>query len=80
MSADLVKLIETKLTAALDPATLKVDVVDADSAKFAVTVVAESLKGKSIVARHRAVNDALKEELTSNTIHALTISASAPAA
>lgn len=72
-------LIERKLTEALAPTSIVVEVVDASSAKYSVTVVAEAFRGKTLVARHRAVNDALKEELQS-TIHALTISAQVPAA
>ncbi len=45
---------------------------------FSVLIVAEQFTGKSLVERHRAVYDALGEELKT-AIHALKIQALAPA-
>src|SRR5690606_17063624 len=44
---------------------------------FRVTIVSDGFAGMSRVARHRAVNDALAEELA-GPVHALAISAKAP--
>ena len=44
---------------------------------WSVTIVAEAFRGKSTVARHRMVYQALGE-LMDNPIHALTIAARAP--
>lgn len=80
-------LIETRLRAALAPIDLQV--ID-DSAKhaghagagegshFTVVVVAEAFAGKTRVARHRLVYDALADAMK-NGIHALAITASTPA-
>ncbi len=46
---------------------------------FRVKIVAEAFKGKSLVQRHRMVNQALADELA-GPIHALAISAAAPEA
>jgi stress-induced morphogen len=52
-----------------------VDTSDGCGSKFAVTVLAPCFDGKTLLARHRLVNEALKEELKS--IHALTITKAA---
>jgi BolA protein len=44
---------------------------------FRVTIVSETFRGKSRIERHRLVNQALAEELSSG-VHALAIHASAP--
>ena len=46
---------------------------------FRVKIEAEAFQGKSLVQRHRMVNEVLAEEL-SGPVHALAISASAPPA
>ena len=46
---------------------------------FRVKIVAEAFKGKSLLQRHRMVNETLAEELA-GPIHALAISAAAPEA
>ena len=70
--------IESKLREALQPLTLVVTEVDAASAKFDVKVVSSAFDGKSLIQRHRLVNNALKDELQSGVVHALTISAEPP--
>ncbi len=45
---------------------------------FRVKIQAEAFAGKSLIQRHRMVNDVLAEELN-GPVHALAISASAPA-
>jgi BolA-like protein 1 len=45
---------------------------------FRVVVVSDVFQGKSLVERHRQVNDALKEELA-GPVHALAIKAHTPA-
>ena len=44
---------------------------------FNVKVVSESFRGKSLVARHRMVNDLLQDELADG-VHALSIDAKLP--
>ncbi len=44
---------------------------------FKVKVVSESFKGKSVLARHRMVNDLLRAEFAEG-VHALAIEAKAP--
>eukprot|EP00199_Chlamydomonas_sp_CCMP681_P004392 CAMPEP_0119107516 /NCGR_PEP_ID=MMETSP1180-20130426/10688_1 /TAXON_ID=3052 ORGANISM="Chlamydomonas cf sp, Strain CCMP681" /NCGR_SAMPLE_ID=MMETSP1180 /ASSEMBLY_ACC=CAM_ASM_000741 /LENGTH=93 /DNA_ID=CAMNT_0007093019 /DNA_START=152 /DNA_END=433 /DNA_ORIENTATION=- len=71
VSADGVK---QKLLQALGPGAADVTVVDTSGgcgAAFQVSAVAVAFEGKSLLARHRIINDALKEEMT--TIHALSI-------
>lgn len=86
--ATMAERITTKLEAALAPVQLAV--VD-DSHKhhghggwreggethFSVDIVSEAFAGKSRLARHRLVNDALAEELAER-VHALAIRARAP--
>jgi len=80
--------IATKLTAAFAPASL--DVVDEShrheghaghrpggETHFRVYIVSDSFRGKSRLARHRMVNEALAAELKGG-VHALAIHASAP--
>ncbi len=45
---------------------------------FRVTVVSAAFEGKSLVARHRLVNEALKEQLASGAIHALALTTRTP--
>lgn len=74
-----VEIITSKLSDALSPVTsIEVTIIDASTGKFGVAVVSPAFKGMSLIQRHRKVNDALKEELLAGTVHALTISASAP--
>ena len=51
---------------------------DAES-HFKVLVVAAAFEGKSLLDRHRLVNDAVKEGATNIPVHALSISAKTPA-
>lgn len=77
-----------KLTAVFQPESLEVQ-DESDQHKghaghrpggqthYRVYIVAKAFIGKSRVARHRMINDALAEELR-NGVHALAIHASAP--
>ncbi|CZF81662.1 MULTISPECIES: transcriptional regulator BolA [Grimontia] len=71
--------IEEKLNTAFSPVHLDVknesymhNVPEGAESHFKVTVVSEQFEGKRLIARHRAVNQALSEELQ-NDIHALAI-------
>jgi BolA protein len=81
-------LITEKLTKAFAPSSLRV--VDEShqheghaghrpggQTHFRVYIVADAFEGKSRIARHRMVNDALAEELAGG-IHALAIHAATP--
>lgn len=80
--------IETKLTAAFAPLRLEVT-DDSDKHKghsgareggeshFSVLIVSEGFRGQSRVARQRAVNAALREEL-SGPVHALSMQTLTP--
>ena len=82
------RAITQKLTSAFAPDSL--DVID-ESAKhaghagarpegethFRVQVVSENFAGKSLIQRHRMINEALADELNTR-VHALAISAKAP--
>ena len=82
------KQIETKLTQAFAPSDL--DIVDQShlhaghagapeggESHFRVRIVSDHFEGQNRVARQRAVNAALKEELA-GPVHALSIQALAP--
>ena len=71
-------LIRERIVAALAPTSLQVTVVDAASQKYHVRVVSEQFTGKSLVQRHKLVNATVKQELLSESIHALQIDAVAP--
>ena len=71
--------IEEKLNASLDPLHLEVlneshqhNVPPGSESHFKVTIVTEQFEGKMLVARHRAINQLLAEELA-GTIHALSM-------
>ncbi|CAL8259068.1 unnamed protein product [Boreogadus saida] len=77
--------IRTKLTGALVPAHLEVHneshmhaVPPGSESHFRVLVVSASFDGLSLIQRHRLVNEALREELSS-CVHALAIQAKTPA-
>ena len=82
------KTLERKLITAFQPFVL--NVIDESNqhaghsgshplgeSHFRVTIVADAFRGKSRVACHRMVNDALAEELKTR-VHALAIETSAP--
>ena len=82
------QIITRKLTEAFSPIDL--EVIDEShhheghaghrpggQSHFRVKIVAEAFSGKPPVARHRLINEALKEELA-GPIHALAIKADAP--
>lgn len=71
--------IEQKLQAGFSPVFLQVvnesymhHVPEGSESHFKVTVVSESFEGLRLIARHRAINQILAEELK-NDIHALAI-------
>jgi len=70
--------IEQKLTNAFSPITLKVENEShmhggpATESHFKVTLVSDNFAGKMLIARHRMINETLKEELDGQ-IHALTL-------
>ncbi len=77
-------LIENKLVAALAPRFIEVvnesgnhNVPPGSESHFKVTVVSEVFDGKSRIARHRAVNGILADELA-GPVHALAIHPYAP--
>ncbi|XP_072316537.1 bolA-like protein 1 [Eucyclogobius newberryi] len=76
--------IRAKLTVALQPVHLEVHneshmhaVPPGSESHFRVLVVSSCFEGVSLLQRHRLVNDALKEEL-STRVHALAIQAKSP--
>lgn len=76
--------IRSKLTEALQPAHLEVlneshmhAVPPGSESHFRVLVVSECFEGLSLLQRHRMVNEALREELSSR-VHALAIQAKTP--
>ncbi len=69
--------IEEKLTAAFSPSHLEVINEShmhsrGTDSHFKVVIVSNAFAGKRLLARHRSVNEALKEELA-HYIHALTM-------
>ena len=76
--------IEDKLLAAFSPSVLDVinesgnhNVPAGSESHFKVVVVSAAFTGKSLVAKHRAVNEVLAEELA-GPVHALSIQAHTP--
>lgn len=81
-------LITQKLTAALEPQSLKVDDEshlheghaghrEGGQTHFRVYIVSDAFKGKSRIERHRMINGILSAELAGG-IHALAIHATSP--
>ena len=83
------KRIREKLENALSPQTL--EVIDEShlhaghagsrpggESHFRVKMVAQSFSGKSLIERHRKVNEVLGDELRPDGVHALAIEAHAP--
>ena len=77
--------IEEKITAALQPEYLEVaneshmhNVPPGSESHFKVTVVATEFDDKMLVARHRILNQLLKEELE-GPVHALSLNTLTPA-
>ncbi|TPV97167.1 MAG: BolA/IbaG family iron-sulfur metabolism protein [Myxococcales bacterium FL481] len=76
--------IEDKLHVAFEPVHMEVvddshrhNVPSGAQSHFRVLVVSDRFEGQSLVARHRAVNDALAQELA-GSVHALGITALTP--
>lgn len=72
-------IIEEKITAALQPEHLEVaneshmhNVPPGSESHFKVTIVTSEFNGKMLVARHRILNQLLKEELA-GSVHALSL-------
>ncbi len=76
--------IQAKITRALDPVHLEVvneshmhNVPPGSESHFKVVVVSERFVGRRLIQRHRAVNEALAEELR-NDVHALALHTMTP--
>lgn len=76
--------IKSKISSALTPIHLEVinesgmhNVPPGSQSHFKLVIVSEIFDGKSLVARHRLVNDLLAEELC-NAIHALALHTMTP--
>ena len=76
--------IQSKLTDALSPTHLEVinesrnhNVPPGSESHFKVVIVSEQFEGKMLLARHRAINSILADELQ-NGIHALSLHTTAP--
>lgn len=52
--------------------------VEGGGGKFEATVVTDQFEGKNMLARHRLVNNALKDRIQSGEIHALSIQGYTP--
>lgn len=53
--------------------------VSGDGRHFEALVVSDEFEGKSLIQRHRMVMDAVKTEIASDELHALSIKAKTPA-
>jgi acid stress-induced BolA-like protein IbaG/YrbA len=53
--------------------------VSGDGRHFEALVVSDVFEGKSLIHRHRMVMDAVKNEIASDELHALSIKAKTPA-
>ena len=73
---DLVPSMEKKLQDKFDPVECKVIDAYGDQSSIQIRVVSEKFKGMLPLARHRAINDLLKEEI--KKIHAVQIDAKTP--
>ncbi|XP_053330294.1 bolA-like protein 1 [Spea bombifrons] len=78
------KSIRSKLSESLQPCYLEVNnesymhaVPKGSETHFKVVVVSEMFNGKTLIQRHRLVNELLKEELA-GSVHALSIQAKTP--
>lgn len=75
--------IQSKLTQAVEPSFMNIENEShmhsgpATESHFKVTVVSDIFDGKMLIARHRMINEALKQELEGN-IHALTLHTMTP--
>lgn len=90
MAGEVADRIHTKLSGAFSPNSL--EVIDEShlheghagarpggQSHFRVKIVADAFKGKSLLQRHRMVNETLADELA-GPVHALAIKAAAPEA
>ncbi|OQV21528.1 putative Protein BolA-like protein [Hypsibius exemplaris] len=78
------ELLETKLTSKFSPALLEVinesymhNVPKGAQSHFKVIVVSEDFKGQTLLNRHKAVQETIKDEIA-NLIHAISITAKTP--
>lgn len=65
--------IEALIRAAFPDAQIKVTDTTGGKDHFQVAVASDQFKGKSLIDQHRMVQDALKDALEDNRIHALQI-------
>jgi len=68
--------IQAKLEKAIDNATVT---MEGDGCSCATTVVSEAFEGMSLLARQRMVLAAVREDIDSGELHALSIKARTPA-
>ena len=69
--------IEALIKAALPDATVTIDDLAGDGDHYAATVISESFRGKSRVAQHQIVYEALKAEM-GGKLHALALQTGVP--
>lgn len=72
METDIVKAL---IEAGLPGATVE---VTGDGRHFEAIVTSDAFEGKSLIQRHRMVMDAVKTEIASDELHALSIRAKVP--
>ncbi len=73
MNPDLI----TQLIKAVLP-DAQVTIRSPDNVHFEAEVVSAAFAGKSLIQQHRLVNDAIKAELDSNAIHAMSLKTRTP--
>jgi len=71
-----VRVMEDKLRAEFNPTKIQVDDPHGDASSVAIFIVSDKFKGMLPLARHRAINALLKDEI--KQIHAVTIDAKTP--
>ena len=68
--------VKALIEAGLPGATVE---VSGDGRHFEAVVVSTAFEGKSLIQRHRMVMEAVKSEIASDELHALSIKAQTPA-
>jgi acid stress-induced BolA-like protein IbaG/YrbA len=68
--------VKALIEAGLPGATVE---VSGDGRHFEAVVVSAAFEGKSLIQRHRMVMEAVKSEIASDQLHALSIKAQTPA-
>ena len=74
--AEIIPAMEKKLNEKFEPVECQIVDPYGDQSSIQIRVVSEAFKGMLPLARHRAINDLLKEEI--KLIHAVTIDAKTP--